>query len=208
MAAAHVRHGRAALQFLDNSVERREPFIHQMGRIAGAEEPLGAAKEAGAVFMPADAAAGSERLGDLRLVLEHGREHIEAAGQEGGARLIGQDQGLLRRHEVRAGLRLVLDVPGRGLRGQPFADITLGGVGAYCQFGRGQRLTGGEGLVEPQLVADEYHRSGRGSAHIGEKLADKGIELPRSGDMDGPPFHGSGGATNPRACVRDAHARG
>ena len=56
MPAADVGHRRAALELLDDAVERRQPASEtQVGVVAGAEEPLAALVHVVHVVVPADA---------------------------------------------------------------------------------------------------------------------------------------------------------
>src|SRR3546814_13994608 len=56
VAAADVGHPGAALQLVDDAVQRRQPLGDEMRLVAGAEEPLDPAEEAVAVIAPAQAA--------------------------------------------------------------------------------------------------------------------------------------------------------
>ena len=138
VAAADVGHLGAALELVDHAVERRQPLAQQVRLVAGPEEPLDAAEQAVAVLAPADALAGLEGLGQLRLVGEHGGQRIEAARHVDGAVLVGEHGGLLGRQRERAGRRVVGDEAGRRLRGQPLAHVALVRAGLGGELGRGE----------------------------------------------------------------------
>ena len=66
--------------------------------VAGAEEARGAAKQALAALVPADAAAGLECVGNLGLVEECRLYHIAHRPHEDRAFIVSEYQSLLRRH--------------------------------------------------------------------------------------------------------------
>ena len=61
MAAADVRHAGAALELLDDAVERRQPRDDEVGVVAGAEEALAALVDVVDVLVPAEALRRFER---------------------------------------------------------------------------------------------------------------------------------------------------
>ena len=85
MAAADVGDARAALELLDDAVERRQPRADQVGVVAGPEEPLAAVVDVVVVLVPADAGAAADGLGDARRVEHRAERDLEEAGQVGGA---------------------------------------------------------------------------------------------------------------------------
>ena len=85
MAAAHVGHGRAALELLDDAVERGQPVADQVGVVARPEEALAAVEHVVVVLVPADARRRSWPLGDARRVVHRAQRDLEEAGQVGGA---------------------------------------------------------------------------------------------------------------------------
>ena len=104
VAAADVGDAGAALQPLDDAVERRQPRADQVRVVAGPEEPLAALVDVVVVLVPADAEAAAGGLGDLRGV-EHGPERdLEEPGQVGRAVCVGQRDGVLGR-EAEAAVR-------------------------------------------------------------------------------------------------------
>jgi hypothetical protein len=62
MATADVGDLRPSLQLFPDALKRRNPFVDQMAVVAGPEEALGAPEEAGAVFVPAEPAAGAKGI--------------------------------------------------------------------------------------------------------------------------------------------------
>jgi hypothetical protein len=64
MAAADVCDLRAALEPVDDAVERRQPARDEVGVVAGTEESFTAVEYVVAVLVPADAGAAERRLRD------------------------------------------------------------------------------------------------------------------------------------------------
>src|SRR5262245_31179663 len=106
MSAADIGHLRSLVQLFSDSGQGRQPVRYQVGNVARTEESLGPLEQAWAVFVPADALAGLECMGDLRLVLEHRRDDVVRPGYERRAPLVGEDGRLLRGHRVLACLVL------------------------------------------------------------------------------------------------------
>ena len=178
VAAADIGHRRAPLELGDHAVERRQPLADQMRVVAGPEEPLGAAEQAGMMLVPADALAGAEGLGDLGLVVEHRGDDLVGAGQEGRPALIGEHGGLFGGHVEALGGGVVGDVAGGGLRGQPFAQIAFGETGALGQLlGVGGAL--GERFVDAEAVAENDQRRAHRGAHVADHAAEKLLKLCR-----------------------------
>ena len=80
MAAADIGDLCAGLELGLDAGQGRDPAGHQVGGIAGAEEPLGAGEQLRVVLMPADPGAAAEGLGDLGFVLDRGDHDLEGAG--------------------------------------------------------------------------------------------------------------------------------
>jgi hypothetical protein len=177
VAAADVGHRDPGLQFRLDAVQGGYPGGHQVGVVPRAEETFGAGEQAGAMLVPAHALAGPERLGDLRFVYEARGQDLKAAGHEGGALLLGQHHGLLRRQREPAGLFVIVDVAGRRLSGQPFADTPLMGPGAGRQFRGGGRAQGRQTLVEPEPVAQHHRGRGHRRAHVADDLSHECFEF-------------------------------
>jgi hypothetical protein len=66
------------------------------------------------VLAPAEAAAGAEGLGDLRLVLGGRGGDLEGAGHEGRAGVVGEGERLLLGEQVAVAGRVVGDVAAGG----------------------------------------------------------------------------------------------
>ncbi len=177
MAATDIGDARATLELRLDAVERGQPFADEMRGIAAAEEPLGAAKQAGIVLVPTDTLAGAERLGDLGLVADHRGDDLESAGHEGRAALLSEDHRLFGRQRIAPARRIVLGIAGGRLRRQPFADIALRGAGAARQLRGGQRPGIRHMPVKTEPVADEDERRRHRGAEIADHLADERIEL-------------------------------
>ena len=130
---------RAALELVDDAVERGQPGREEVGVVARAEEALAAVEDVVVVLVPADADAAARGLGDPRRVEHRAERDLEEAGQVRGAVRVGQRDRLLGRQRVAAALGVVLDVAARRLRVQPLADVALGGAGAVGELGGRQR---------------------------------------------------------------------
>ena len=102
MAASDVRDARAALEFLLDAVERRNPFRDQMHRVAGAEEALGAAEQTWVVLMPSDAAAVAKRVGDFGFIADGRGCNLVHRGEKCRAVFVGKHQRLLGRNRKAA----------------------------------------------------------------------------------------------------------
>src|SRR5208282_156596 len=61
MTASDICDVRAAFELFPDAFQCRDPFRHQMRRVARAEKSLGAAEQAGIVLMPSNTSAGTER---------------------------------------------------------------------------------------------------------------------------------------------------
>src|SRR5262249_16701449 len=79
MAAADVRSLGALFQLGADAPKGRQPLIDEVGRVARAKEPLGAAEETGAVLVPADALAALEGGQHGLVIPDVGLRHIESA---------------------------------------------------------------------------------------------------------------------------------
>ena len=94
MAASDIGHLGAAVQLVDDAIERGEPRTDQIVVVAGAEEARHRAEHAAGLLAPGDAPAGPERLLDLWLVVEHRRHQVEAAQHVDRAVFGGEHHGL------------------------------------------------------------------------------------------------------------------
>ena len=81
MAAADVGDAGASLEPLDHAVERRQPGTDEVRVVAGAEEPLAAVVDVLVVFVPADAGAAADGLGDPRRVEDGADRELEEPGR-------------------------------------------------------------------------------------------------------------------------------
>ena len=154
MSAADVSDLGAAFQFFNDTIERWQPFLHEMVLVGGAEEACGAAEQAFRAIVPTEALAAFERIGHLRLIEHHRRHQVADAAHEDRAVLVGEHHGLFGLHRERSRCRIVVDVSGRGLGRQPFAHATFVRTGDVREIGRGHRAFCGERLVETETVAD------------------------------------------------------
>ena len=177
MAAADVRDLPAALQLLDDAVERREPGREQVGVVAGPEEALAALEHVVVVLVPADALPALRTLDDPRRVDHRAERDLEEPRQVRRAVLVGQRRRLLRRQGVAAGGRVVLDVAARGLVVQPLAHVALAGARAARELVRGERAGAGEGAVQAELVAHDDERGVERRADLVDGAEDECLEL-------------------------------
>src|SRR5262249_32360053 len=153
--AADVGDVRAGPQFCLHTLERRNPALDQVGRVARAEEALDAVEELVVMLMPADAPPGQKRLGQRGLDPAGGQRRLKRADHKHWAALGGNHQRLLRREAVASGLWVVGDIAAGGVGVEPFVDVTLGGARACCQFGRRLWLGSSQRFVQSELVADQ-----------------------------------------------------
>jgi hypothetical protein len=77
----------------------------------GTEEPLTAFEQTGVMLVSAHTAASPEGFGDLRLVFDDRRNHVESTRQI----LRREQEGLLRRKRIRLVNRVIGDIAARGL---------------------------------------------------------------------------------------------
>ncbi len=166
MAAADVGDGRAALQLVDDPVERRQPIGDEVRVIAGAEEALAPDVDVGVVLVPAVAGPAPRGLQDLRGVVHRPERDLEEAGQERRAVLVGQRHRLLGRQRVRARARVVRHVAAGGLRVQPLPDVGLARPGAFGEPAGRAGAVGGQVAVVAELVAHHHQRRVERRPHL------------------------------------------
>ena len=77
MTATDVRDGRSGAELSLDAFQRGDPVRHQMGRVAIAEDAVGARVESRIMLVPADPLPGLESFCDLRLVGEERLPHPE-----------------------------------------------------------------------------------------------------------------------------------
>ena len=158
VAAADVGDAGAALEPLDDAVERGQPGRDQVGVVAGPEEALAAVVDVVVVLVPADAGAAARGIGDARRVQHAAERDLEEPGQVGRAVGVGERDGLLGRQAVAALGRVVLDVAAGGLRVEPLAHVALGRAGARGELAGRERPGAGERAVEAEAVAHHDQR--------------------------------------------------
>ena len=184
VAAADVGDTGAALELLDDAVERGQPRRDEVGVVAGAEEPLAAVVHVVDVLVPAEPVAGARGLGDLRRVDHRAERELEEARQVRRALRVGERDGLLGGERVAAGLGVVADVVARRLGVAPLAHVALGGAGPLRQLGRRQRPALGERAVEAELVAHHDERGVERRADLVDRAEHELHELVAV-DLDG-----------------------
>jgi hypothetical protein len=176
MAAADVGDPRPRLEPGLDAIQGRDPRLDQVGPVAGGEEHLAAVKDLGVLLVPADPGAGAEGLGDTRLGPEAGQGELERAGQVHRAGRVGQREGLLLGEAEPPTGRVVGQVAGGGLSGQPLVHVPLGGAGPLGQLGRAERTGTGHGPVQAEAVAENDHAGLHGRPQVLDELAQKGVE--------------------------------
>ena len=186
--APHIGHARPGPQLVHHPVQGGEPLAHQVGGVAGAEEPQHAGEQPVIVLVPADPGAGAERVHEPAVVGVAGRDDLERAGQEDRAVLGGDHHGLLGRQLEGAVGRVVGHVAAGRLVAEPLTDVPFGGAGAGGQRRRRDRAGARHRLVQAEPVADVQQQSRDGRAHVGDRLPDESLE-PRLVDPAG--FYGA-----------------
>src|SRR5215470_3292215 len=145
--------------------------------VARAEEPGRTTEKARAAFIPPHSFAGQECLRNLWLIKNRGGNEVADGAHKHWALLIGKYHCLLRAHGKLARDRVIVDISGGGLRGEPLAHVTLGGRGRVGKPGGTHWSTLRQGLVESQLVPDQHQGSTHCRPDVDEHLAHKGVEL-------------------------------
>ena len=125
-----------ALSFASTPSSAGIQLGNEVGIVAGPEEALGAREQALRMLVPADALAGSKRLGDLRLVEIDRLRDIECAGEKRRRTLFRERHHLFGRKRKGIFFGVVIDVTGCRLAGQPFTHIAFVQPGFFCQFRR------------------------------------------------------------------------
>ena len=156
--ASDVGDGRAALELLDEAVDRREPVAEQMHPVQRAERALRAVEEIVVMLVPSEPVAGQEPLGDLLAALDHRGHGAVDPRHRDGARLVGEHERVLGREHVGVVGGVVGDEAAGRLRVEPLAHVALVGRGARGELGRGHGLGVGHRPVEPEPVADVDER--------------------------------------------------
>jgi hypothetical protein len=108
------------------------------------------------VVVPSQTLAGAERLRHFWLVQPKGCHHVECAGHEGRAVLVGK-HGRLFGGEIEAvGASVILHVSGGSLSGQPFAHVAFMSVGSLGQLGGGHFVARLHRLKEAETVSQQH----------------------------------------------------
>ena len=174
-----------------DAVQRGNPRRDQIATIVRAEESFGAGKQSAIVLAPIESAAGAKVFDHPRLGLEQRRNHFPRARNEIGAILIGQCRRLLGRQGVFIALRVIGDIPARGLIAEPFANIALRRTGLPRQIGDGHRAGTRHRFIKSELVADQREHGAHRSADVSHRLPKKRLH-PRFVDWHGTdpsPYH-------------------
>ncbi len=129
------------------------------------------------MLVPADALAGAEGIGHLRLVDPERLRHLEGAREEGGALLVGEGGGLLGRQAEGVGRFVVCDIVGRGEGGQPLAQVALLEAGRGGELRRADRRSVRHRLEQAEPVAQHDERAGDAGAEVADQPADERVEL-------------------------------
>ena len=205
MAAADVGDAGAALQVLDDAVERGQPGRDEVRVVAGPEEPLAAVVDVVVVLVPADSGAAACGVGDPRRIEHRAERDLEEPGQVGRAVVVGQRDGLLGREAV-AGFRwVVLHVAAGGLGVEPLAHVALVGAGARRELVGRERPGARERAVEAEPVADHDQCRVERGADLVDGAEDELLEL--AGVQRRPLMVVMGRPSVPAACIscnRDA----
>jgi len=174
--AADVGDPAARPQALVDAVEGGDPFGDEVRLVAAAEEALAAAVDDRVLLVPAVAVAAEEALADVLAGAHEPDRHLERAGQEDRAGVVGERHHLLRAHRVPLCAGVVGDVAAGGLGTEPLAHVALRRVRVRGELVRGQRPVVREGAVEAELVADDHERRVRGRAAVDHDLPDERLE--------------------------------
>jgi hypothetical protein len=145
------------------------------------------------VLVPAQAGAGTESLGDLRLGPQRAESQHECAGGVDAAVGVGQREGLFFRHRVGIRDRVILYVAACRLPAQPFGDVARIGAGALGWF----FWAGGpfrQRLIQTEPVPDHHVGSRRRGAEVGDEPAEELVQLVFVDCHDLPPVMVSGRA--------------
>ena len=176
MAAADVGDHRAALQLLDDAVERRQPLGHEMGAVVGGEAALRTVEQVVVVLVPADAAAFAEALGDPLPAVDGGDRALDHPRQVDRPAVVREHERVLDRQRVPVRVRLVGHVAAGRLGVEPLAHVALAGVGARRQLGGADGLGVRHGLVEAEPVADRHERRVERRADLAGHLVHERLE--------------------------------
>src|SRR5579871_3903655 len=158
MPTADIGNARASLELFHNAAQRRQPLRDQVSGIVGTEKPLRPLEHLGIMLMPANASSGAEGVGDLRLITRERPDNLECSRQKGGAIILCESKGLLRRQRVSLRGGIVVDITTCSICIEPFASVALVSVSLCSKLRGSQRTRPSHGFVKAQLVADNYER--------------------------------------------------
>ena len=173
VTAADVGDARTFLQLRFDAVERGYPRRGQERPVPRAEEPLGAAEQAGMVVAPAESAVAEKRVADLLAVGDHRDDAVHPARHEGRRRLVGEQGCHLTGHRVPVAGRVERDQSGGGLAVEPLAGETRVAAGRSGQVVRGHRAASRQRPVIPQFVAQPDGEAEHRSGHVARQLANQ-----------------------------------
>ncbi len=177
MAATDVGDGGAALELLDDAIERRKPRRDEIRVVPRAEEPLASFMHVVDMVVPTDAVPVARSLDDPRRVGDRAEGDLEEAGQVRGAVLVGERRSLLGRQGVAPAVGFVDDIAACSLRVEPLAHIALRSVRSTRELGRRERPRTRHCAVEAELVAHHDERGVQRRAHLVDCAEDEGHEL-------------------------------
>ena len=124
------------------------------------------------VGAPGEPGPGPEPLRDRVRGVDRADRDLEGTDHAGRAGLIGERDGVLVGQQEPAGTVVGQVAAGR-LGARPLPHVPLGCPGAAGQFRRGQRSGAGHRAIEPELVADDDHRTAEQRSNIADCLLDE-----------------------------------
>ena len=183
MTAADVRDRRARAQSRLDALERGNPCVHEVGAVTGPEESLGPDEEVVVMLVPPDPVAVMKGFGQFLVRFRRGRHDLEPAHDEGGAVLVGEQQGLFGPEAITA-VAGVRHVARRAQRIEPLPDVALVRARPRGQLVGGDRPAVGHGPEETQSIAHHDQRRDEHRAKIADRLLHEFVDL-GTVDVDG-----------------------
>jgi len=177
VTAADVGDESPGAQLLLDAVERRNPLVDQARAVDDAEQALDAVEEVVVVLVPAEPAAGPERVDHALIGADRGGDRLEQAGLGERAELVGEHDGVLGRQRVAVRVRVVGDEAAGRLPVEPFAHVALVGLGSTRERGGAHGLGVAHRPVEAERVADADERRVHGRAGLVQDLLEERLEL-------------------------------
>ena len=181
--AADIGHPDPGLEAPDEPVDGREPLTQERGAVEGRVEPVNAREQARVVLVPRETLAGGVGVGEPVHRGPDRCDHLEAGHTGCGAVIVGEHHGVLRRQAEGLRLRVVGDVSGGRLGGEPFAQVPLGQAGACGQLLAGRALDGGELPPQTEPVSQVDQNGVVGNSSV---AGDLGRELFERREIDRP----------------------